>query len=39
MPEMNYSLDSIDMAVLFAIMVLGLLARFGGFGRGWWPPR
>jgi len=36
---MHYHLDSIDMAVLFAIMVLGLLARFGGFGRGWWPPR
>lgn len=35
---MNYHLESIDMAVLFTIMVLGLLARFGGIGRGW-PPR
>ena len=26
---MNYHLDSIDMPVLFAIMVLGLMARFG----------
>ena len=33
---MNYSFESIDMSVLFAIMVLGLLARFGGVGRGWW---
>jgi hypothetical protein len=35
---MGYQLDSIDIAVLFAIMVLGLLWRFGGAGRGW-PPR
>ena len=36
---MNYHLDSIDTAVLVAIFLLGLLARFGGFGRDWWPPR
>lgn len=30
---------SIDMPVLVGIMVLGLLARFGGFGRGWWTPK
>jgi hypothetical protein len=36
---LNDHLDSIDMAVLVAIFLLGLLARFGGFGRGWWPPR
>jgi hypothetical protein len=30
---------SLDLSVLFAIMVLGLLARFGGVGRGWWDPR
>lgn len=36
---MNSHFSSIDMPVLFAIMVLGLLARFGGFGRGWWDPR
>jgi hypothetical protein len=35
----NYRFDSIDITVLIAIMVLGLLARFGGFGRGLWPPR
>lgn len=35
---MNYHLDSIDMAMLFTIMVFGLLARFGGTGRSW-PPR
>jgi hypothetical protein len=35
----NYHFDSIDVAVLIAIMVLGLLARFGGFGRGWRPPQ
>lgn len=34
---MNYGFDSIDMAVLVAIMILGLFARFGGIGRGWWP--
>ncbi len=28
---------SIDMPVLVGIMVLILSARFGGFGRGWWP--
>ena len=28
---------SIDMPVLVGIMVLILIARFGGFGRGWWP--
>lgn len=28
---------SIDMPVLVGIMVLALIARFGGFGRGWWP--
>lgn len=36
---MNFHFDSIDITVLFAIMILGLLARFGGAGRGWWPPR
>jgi hypothetical protein len=34
---MNYHFDSIDMPVLFAIMVLGLLARCSGVGRGLWP--
>jgi hypothetical protein len=33
----NYRFDSIDMTVLVAIAILGLLARFGGAGRGWWP--
>ena len=28
---------SIDMPVLVGIMVLALIARFAGFGRGWWP--
>lgn len=37
MNAMNYGFDSIDMAVLVAIMILGLFARFGGIGRGWWP--
>jgi hypothetical protein len=36
---MNYPFDAIDMPVLFAIMVLALLARFSDFGRGLWPPR
>lgn len=30
---------SIEMPVLVVIMVLGLIARFGNSGRGWWPPR
>jgi hypothetical protein len=32
---MNHHFDSIDIAVLAAIMILGLLARFGGAGRSW----
>jgi len=31
-------LDSIDISVLVGILLLGLLARFGGWGRGLWPP-
>ena len=30
---------SIDMVVLVAIFILGMGARFGGWGRGMWPPR
>jgi hypothetical protein len=30
---------SIDIPVLVGIMVLILIARFGGVGRGWWPPK
>lgn len=32
------AMASIDISVLVGIMVLVLIARFGGFGRGWWPP-
>lgn len=32
-------MGSIDIAVLVGIAVLALIARFGGFGRGLWPPR
>ena len=30
-------MNSIDLSVLVAIMMLGLMARFGGWGRGRWP--
>jgi hypothetical protein len=36
---MSMEMVSIGMPVLVGIMVLGLIARFGGFGRGWWPPK
>ena len=29
----------LDVAVLFGIMVLALLARFSDWGRGMWPPQ
>lgn len=32
-------MHSIDISVLVGIAVLALIARFGGFGRGWWPPQ
>jgi hypothetical protein len=32
-------LGSIDIAVLVGIMLLALMARFSGWGRGMWPPR
>jgi hypothetical protein len=35
---MNGRLDSVDISVLALIMVLILMARYGGW-RGWWPPR
>lgn len=31
--------SSIDISVLVGIMLLGLLARFGDGGRGWWRPK
>jgi hypothetical protein len=31
------NLPAIDMPVLVAIAILGLVARFGGWGRGQWP--
>jgi hypothetical protein len=33
------ALNSIDMPVLVGILLLVLMARFGGWGRGMWPPR
>jgi hypothetical protein len=30
---------AIDIPVLVGIGILILIARFGGFGRGLWPPR
>ncbi len=32
-------LDSIDITVLVGILLLVLMARVGGWGRGMWPPR
>lgn len=33
------SLNGIDISVLVGVLLLGLMARFGGWGRGFWPPR
>ena len=32
-------LASIEMSVLVGILLLALMARFSGWGRGIWPPR
>ena len=30
---------SLEIPVLVGILLLGLMARFSGWGRGLWPPR
>jgi len=32
-------MGAIDISVLVGIAILALIARFGGLGRGWPPPR
>jgi hypothetical protein len=31
--------NGLDIPVLVGILLLGLMARFSGWGRGMWPPR
>lgn len=37
--SMAGTLESIGMPVLVLIMVVGLIVTYGGWGRGWKPPR